>query len=69
MAQKLTELYAARSIAEGVAFSKDSSWQRDFEADFIYEETEDQLRAVEEIKKDMESSRPMDRLLCGDVGY
>ncbi len=69
MAQKLTELYAARSIAEGVAFSKDSSWQRDFEADFIYEETEDQLRAVEEIKKDMESTRPMDRLLCGDVGY
>lgn len=69
MAQKLTELYAARSIAEGVAFSEDSSWQRDFEADFVYEETDDQLRAVEEIKKDMESTRPMDRLLCGDVGY
>ncbi|MBQ3110970.1 MAG: transcription-repair coupling factor [Clostridia bacterium] len=69
MAKKLIALYAARSVAEGVAFEKDSAWQRDFEADFIYEETEDQLRAVEEIKKDMESPRPMDRLLCGDVGY
>ena len=69
MAKKLISLYAARSVAEGVAFEPDSTWQRDFEADFIYEETEDQLRAVEEIKKDMESSRPMDRLLCGDVGY
>lgn len=69
MAKKLTELYAERSVAQGVAFDKDSSWQRDFEADFIYEETEDQLRAIEEIKKDMESQRPMDRLLCGDVGY
>lgn len=69
MAKKLTELYAARSVAVGIRFSEDSSWQRDFEADFIYEETEDQLRAVEEIKKDMESERPMDRLLCGDVGF
>ncbi len=69
MAEKLTKLYAQRSIAEGVAFDEDSSWQRDFEADFVYEETEDQLRAIEEIKKDMQSSRPMDRLLCGDVGY
>jgi transcription-repair coupling factor (superfamily II helicase) len=69
MAQKLTELYAARSVAEGVAFSKDSEWQREFEDEFIYEETEDQLRAVEEVKEDMESTRPMDRLLCGDVGY
>ncbi len=69
MAQKLTELYAARSVAEGIAFSEDSSWQREFEDDFIYEETEDQLRAIEEVKKDMESTKPMDRLLCGDVGY
>lgn len=69
MAQKLTELYAQRSIAEGITFDPDSSWQRDFEADFMYEETEDQLRAIEEMKKDMESSKPMDRLLCGDVGY
>ncbi len=69
MAKKLTELYAERSRAVGVAFSEDSSWQREFEDDFVYEETEDQLKAVEEIKNDMESSRPMDRLLCGDVGY
>lgn len=69
MAQKLTELYAARSVAEGIKFSPDSSWQREFEDDFIYEETEDQLRAVEEIKHDMEQTKPMDRLLCGDVGY
>ena len=69
MAKKLIKLYAARSVSEGVAFEPDSSWQRDFEAEFVYEETEDQLRAVEEIKKDMESPRPMDRLLCGDVGY
>ncbi len=69
MAKKLIALYAARSVAEGVAFEADSAWQRDFEADFVYEETEDQLRAIEEIKKDMESARPMDRLLCGDVGY
>ncbi|MBQ8001850.1 MAG: DEAD/DEAH box helicase, partial [Clostridia bacterium] len=69
MAHKLIELYAARSVAEGVKFDPDSSWQRDFEADFVYEETEDQLRAIEEIKKDMENSSPMDRLLCGDVGF
>ncbi|MGM9552443.1 MAG: transcription-repair coupling factor [Clostridia bacterium] len=69
MAKKLVELYAQRSVSEGVAFSEDSSWQREFEDDFIYEETEDQLRAIEEIKHDMESKRPMDRLLCGDVGY
>ncbi len=69
MAHKLIELYAARSVAEGVKFDPDSSWQRDFEADFVYEETEDQLRAIEEIKKDMESGSPMDRLLCGDVGF
>lgn len=69
MAKKLTELYAARSVAQGIAFESDSPWQREFEDDFIYEETEDQLRAVEEVKRDMESQRPMDRLLCGDVGY
>lgn len=69
MAQKLTELYAARSVSEGIQFSPDSSWQREFEDDFVYEETEDQLRAIEEIKADMEKIKPMDRLLCGDVGY
>ncbi len=69
MAKKLTELYAARSVSQGVAFETDSQWQREFEDDFIYEETEDQLRAIEEVKEDMELPRPMDRLLCGDVGY
>ncbi len=69
MAKRLTELYAARSVAKGIMFDKDSSWQREFEDDFLYEETDDQLRAIEEMKKDMESERPMDRLLCGDVGY
>ncbi len=69
MAQKLVQLYAERANSEGVSFSPDSPWQHDFESAFPYEETEDQLRSTAEIKKDMESSRPMDRLLCGDVGY
>lgn len=69
MAQKLVKLYAERSNSKGVAFDEDTPWQHDFEGAFPYEETEDQLRSSEEIKKDMESSRPMDRLLCGDVGY
>ena len=68
MAKELIELYAKRETAEGISFSPDTEWQRDFEARFPYEETEDQLRSAEEIKKDMESRRPMDRLLCGDVG-
>ena len=63
------ELYAKRSKLEGFAFDKDGNWQREFEEDFIYEETPSQLRSIAEIKKDMESKRPMDRLLCGDVGY
>lgn len=69
MAQDLIELYAKREHSKGFAFSKDQAWQRDFEDLFPYEETEGQLRSVEEIKKDMESFKPMDRLLCGDVGY
>ena len=69
MAQKLVKLYAERANSQGVAFSPDTPWQHDFESAFPYEETEDQLRSTAEIKKDMESSRPMDRLLCGDVGY
>ncbi len=69
MAQKLVQLYAERANSEGVSFSPDTPWQHDFESAFPYEETEDQLRSTAEIKKDMESSRPMDRLLCGDVGY
>lgn len=69
MAQKLVALYAERAQTQGVAFSEDTPWQHDFENAFPYEETEDQLRSTMEIKKDMESTKPMDRLLCGDVGY
>lgn len=69
MASRLVSLYAERERAEGIAFSPDTPWQHKFEDQFPYEETEDQLRSTEEIKKDMESNRPMDRLLCGDVGY
>ncbi len=69
MAKELIKLYGERQKAEGFAFSPDDEWQRDFEARFPYEETDDQLRCVEEIKGDMERGRPMDRLLCGDVGF
>lgn len=69
IAQDLIELYAKRQEAKGYGFSEDSTLQRDFEAMFPYEETPDQLRSIEEIKKDMQSTQPMDRLLCGDVGY
>ena len=69
LAEGLALLYAARMEAKGHAFSRDAEWQRDFESKFPFEETEDQLRCITEAKKDMESSRPMDRLLCGDVGY
>lgn len=68
MAKELIELYAKREKAEGIAFSPDTDWQHDFEARFAYDETDDQLRATAEIKKDMEQPHPMDRLLCGDVG-
>lgn len=69
LAEKLLRLYAERELAEGFAFSPDGPWQREFEEAFEYEETPDQLTAIREIKRDMESPRPMDRLLCGDVGY
>ena len=69
VAQELLELYARRQVVQGHAFSPDTVWQQDLEASFPYVETEDQLRAIEEVKKDMENTRPMDRLLCGDVGY
>ena len=68
MAQELIELYARRRQAPGYAFPPDGDWQSDFEARFEYDETDDQLNATSEIKKDMERSYPMDRLLCGDVG-
>ncbi len=69
IAKELIELYAKREKARGYSFSKDTPWQAEFEGKFPYQETEDQLRCIEEVKKDMESERPMDRLLCGDVGY
>lgn len=69
MAEDLVKLYALRSTLNGHAYSKDTPWQKQFEDEFPYEETRDQITAIDEIKKDMESPRPMDRLLCGDVGY
>ena len=69
IAEKLLKLYSMRELEKGYAFSEDTDWQSKFEADFEYEATKDQIRAIYEIKKDMESVRPMDRLLCGDVGY
>ncbi|MGA1797009.1 MAG: transcription-repair coupling factor [bacterium] len=69
MALDLLRLYAAREMATGQAFPFDDTWQREFEATFEYEETPDQMRAIREVKKDMERTRPMDRLVCGDVGY
>jgi transcription-repair coupling factor (superfamily II helicase) len=69
IADELLELYAAREIVQGHAFGPDAAWQHDLEASFPYVETEDQLVAIEAVKHDMEQSRPMDRLICGDVGY
>lgn len=69
MADELIKLYAQRMQAKGYAFDEDNDWQREFEARFPYEETDDQLRCIEEIKQDMQRPVPMDRLLCGDVGF
>jgi transcription-repair coupling factor (superfamily II helicase) len=69
MAKDLIELYSTRASLQGHAFSPDTEWQFEFESGFRYEETEDQLRTIEEIKRDMENSQPMDRLICGDVGF
>ena len=68
VAEELIELYAKRENAVGFAFSEDTPWQKEFEDKFPYQETDDQLRCIEEVKSDMEKSKPMDRLLCGDVG-
>ncbi len=67
--QELLELQAKRTLAKGFAFSPDTPWQREFEESFPYEETPDQLKAIEEVKRDMEEEKPMDRLICGDVGF
>ena len=69
MAIGLLELYAERETVEGYSFSEDTAWQKEFEDAFPYEETPDQIKAIEDVKEDMENSTPMDRLLCGDVGY
>ncbi len=69
IAGELVKLYAKRQASKGHAFSKDTIWQKQFEDSFPYEETEDQLKCIEEVKRDMEMEKPMDRLLCGDVGY
>ncbi|MCL2377435.1 MAG: transcription-repair coupling factor [Defluviitaleaceae bacterium] len=69
VAKELVVLYAAREATKGHSYTEDTVWQAEFEESFIYEETEDQLTAVEDVKRDMESARVMDRLICGDVGY
>ena len=69
VATELLELYARREMAEGHAFPPDSRWQKEMESSFLYEDTRDQRRVVEDIKRDMEAAAPMDRLVCGDVGY
>jgi transcription-repair coupling factor (superfamily II helicase) len=69
VAQDLLDLYARRQVSEGFAFSPDNAWQGELESSFPYVETEDQVKALKDIKQDMETPRPMDRLLCGDVGY
>jgi len=69
LAKELLELYSAREISPGFAFSPDAMWQQEFESSFPYVETPDQLEAVQQVKQDMERARPMDRLVCGDVGY
>jgi len=69
MARELIELYARRQLTTGHAYSRDALWQQEMEASFPYVETPDQLEAIDAVKRDMESERPMDRLICGDVGY
>lgn len=69
LADELVKLYAKRRAAMGFSYAPDTTWQKEFEEAFPYQETDDQIRCIEEVKKDMESERPMDRLLCGDVGY
>ncbi|HSO27416.1 MAG TPA: transcription-repair coupling factor, partial [Anaerolineales bacterium] len=69
VAEDLLELYAARSVVQGHVYSPDTAWQQELEASFPYVETEDQVRVLQEVKQDMESPRPTDRLICGDVGY
>ncbi|HEV7590552.1 MAG TPA: DEAD/DEAH box helicase, partial [Longimicrobium sp.] len=69
MTAELLELYAARSAEKGFAYAADTRWQREMESAFLFEDTPDQRQATDDVKRDMESPRPMDRLICGDVGY
>jgi len=69
MTAELLELYARREAGTGFAYSEDGHWQREMESSFLYEDTPDQRKATDDVKRDMESERPMDRLICGDVGY
>ncbi|HHT9113383.1 MAG: transcription-repair coupling factor [Planctomycetes bacterium] len=69
IASDLLHVQALRNAKEGIVYPNDTDWQTEFEAEFIYEETPDQIQVIRDIKKDMESKRPMDRLICGDVGY
>ena len=69
MAEDLVKLYAARQRSEGFVYGPDTVWQKEFEEMFPFEETEDQMQAIEDTKHDMESTKIMDRLICGDVGY
>ena len=69
LANELLEIYSIRESLKGHAFSKDTEWQYEFESGFKYEETPDQIRTIQEVKKDMEDEKPMDRLICGDVGF
>lgn len=69
IASDLLHIQALRNAKEGISYPKDTEWQKEFEESFIYEETPDQLQVIEDIKRDMELKRPMDRLICGDVGY
>lgn len=69
IAEDLLELYAQRNVVQGFTFAEDTHWQQELEASFPYIETDDQMRVLAEVKRDMESIRPMDRLICGDVGY
>jgi transcription-repair coupling factor (superfamily II helicase) len=69
IAEELVRLYATRQATKGYAYSKDTVWQKQFEDSFPYDETDDQLKCIDEVKQDMEMEKPMDRLLCGDVGY
>ena len=69
LAAEMIELQAARDARPGIAFPSDTEWQREFDAAFPYQETPDQLTSIDDIKRDMQATRPMDRLLCGDVGF